>query len=46
MKSALMFYPCLFCPSDVVWRSWRTHAPRCMDFSIHFIFSWITRKIL
>ena len=30
---ALMFYPCLFYPSDNVWRSQRADAPRCAHFS-------------
>ena len=36
---AMMFYPCLFCPSDNVWRSWRAHL------SIDLTPSWITQQI-
>ena len=32
-KGALMFFPCLFCPSDNVWRSRRADAPWCAHFS-------------
>ena len=32
-EGALMFYPCLFYPSDNMWRSRRGDAPRCAHFS-------------
>ena len=32
LDGALMFYPCLFYPSDNVWHSRRTDAPRCAHF--------------
>ena len=41
---ALMFYPCLFYPSDHVWRSRRADAPRCAHFSIDFT-PWISQQI-
>jgi len=42
---ALMFYPCLFYPSDNVWRSRLADAPRCAHISIDFKPSWITQPI-
>jgi len=44
-NGALMFYPCLFYPSDNVWRSRRADAPGCPHFSIDFTPSWITQQI-
>ena len=42
---ALMFYPCLFYPSDNVWRSRCADAPQCAHISIDFTPSWITPPI-
>ena len=41
----VMFYPCLFCPSDNVWHSQRADAPRCAQFSTVISPSWITEQI-
>jgi len=44
-KGALLLCPCLFCPSDNVWRSRRADAPRCAHFSTVISPSWITEQI-
>ena len=44
-NSALLLCPCLFCPSDNVWRSRRTDAPLCAHFSTVISPSWITEQI-
>ena len=44
-NGVVMFYPCLFCPSDNVWRSRHADAPRCAHFSTVITPSWITEKI-
>ena len=31
-QGVVMFYPCLFCPSDNVWRSRSTDVPRHVQF--------------
>ena len=40
----VIFYPCLFCPSDM-WHSRRARAPRCMHISTVITPSWITQQI-
>ena len=42
---ALLLCPCLFHPSDNVWRSRHADAPRCMHFSTVISPSWITEQI-
>ena len=42
---ALLLCPCLFRPSDKVWRSRRADAPRCAHFSTVISPSWITEQI-
>ena len=42
---ALLLCPCLFCPSDNVWRSRRADAPWCAHFSTVISPSWITEQI-
>ena len=42
----VMFYPCLFCPSDNVWHSRHADAPWCLHFSIVITPSWITQQKL
>ena len=42
---ALLLCPCLFHPSDNVWRSQRTDAPQCAHFSTVISSSWITEQI-
>ena len=42
---ALLLCPCLFRPSDNVWRSRRSDVPRCMQFSTVISPSWITEQI-
>jgi len=44
-EGALLLCPCLFHPSDNVWRSRRADAPRCAHFSTVISPSWITEKI-
>ena len=41
----VMFYPCLFCPSDNVWRSLHADATRCVHFPTVITTSWITQQI-
>ena len=41
----VMFYPCLFCPRDMVLRSRCADAPPCAHFSIVFTPSWIPQQI-
>jgi len=41
----MMFYPCLFCPSDNVWHSPCADAPRRTDFSTVITPSCITQQI-
>ena len=45
LNSDVMFYPCLFCPSDNLWRSRRADAPRCGYFYTVITPSWITKQI-
>ena len=42
---ALLLCPCLFPPSDNVWRSRHVDAPRCTHFSTVISPSWITEQI-
>ena len=42
---ALLLCPCLFCPSDNVWRSRHADAPWCAHFSTVIPPSWITEQI-
>ena len=42
---ALMLCPCLFCPSDNVWRSRHADLHRCVQFSTVISPSWITEQI-
>ena len=44
-NGVVMFYPCLFCPSDNVWRSGRADRPQCAHFSNVITTSWITQQI-
>ena len=44
LDGVVMFYPCLFCPSDNVWGSQRADAPRCAHFSTVITPSWITQR--
>ena len=44
-SGALTFYPCLFYPSDNVWRSQCADTPRCAHFSINFTPFWIRQQI-
>ena len=44
-KGALLCCPCLFCPSDNVWRSHRDNAPWWTHFSTVISPSWITEQI-
>ena len=44
-NGVVIFYPCLFCPCDNVWRSWCPDAPWCEYFSTVITPSWITQQI-
>ena len=44
-EGALLLCPCLFCPSDNVWCSRRTDAPRCAHFATVISPSCITEQI-
>ena len=44
-KGALLLCPCLFHPSDKMWRSRRADAPWCTQFSTVISPSWITEQI-
>ena len=44
-KGVLLLCPCLFCPSDNLWRSRGADAPRCAHFSTVISPSWITEQI-
>jgi len=44
-NGVVMFYPCLFCPSDNMWCSRPAYAPRCVHFSTVITPSWITQQI-
>ena len=45
LEGALLLCPCLFRPSDNVWRSRRADAPQCVHFSTVISPSWITEQI-
>jgi len=45
LMGVVMFYPCLFCPSDNVWCSQRPDVPWCVHFSTVITPSWITQQI-
>ena len=44
-RGVVMFSPCLFCPSDNLWRSRDTDAHRCSHFSTVIRPPWITQQI-
>ena len=44
-RGALLLCPCLFRPSDNMWRSGHADAPQCAHFSTVISPSWITEQI-
>ena len=44
-EGVVMFYPCLLCPSDNVWPSWRADAPRCAHLYCYHTFLDHTRNV-